>query len=87
VVTDEKIETIEQILPTLELAASDNRPLLIVADMEGQALAAVIANAVRGTMKIAAVKPPRYGEERRNILKDTCSSTGATFITRENNYS
>ena len=84
VVTDEKIETIEQILPTLELAARDNRPLLIIADMEGQALAAVIANAVRGTMKIVAVKPPRYGEERRNILKDTCSSTGATFITREN---
>jgi len=84
VVTDEKIETIEQILPTLELAARDNRPLIIVADMEGQALAAVIANAVRGTMKVAAIKPPRYGEERRNILKDTCSSTGATFITREN---
>ena len=84
VVTDEKIETIEQILPTLELAARDNRPLLIIADMEGQALAAVIANAVRGTMKVVAVKPPRYGEERRNILKDTCSSTGATFITREN---
>ena len=84
-VTDEKIETIEQILPTLELAARDNRPLLIVADMEGQALAAVIANAVRGTMKIAAVKPPRYGEERRSILKDLCSSVGATFITRENN--
>jgi chaperonin GroEL len=84
VVTDEKIETIEQVLPTLELAARENRPLLIVADMEGQALAAVIANAVRGTMKVAAVKPPRYGEERRNILKDTCSSTGATFITREN---
>jgi chaperonin GroEL len=52
--------------------------------MEGQALAAVIANAVRGTMKIAAVKAPRYGEERRNILKDLCASVGATFITREN---
>ena len=86
-VTDEKIETIEQILPTLELAARDNRPLLIVADMEGQALAAVIANAVRGTMKVAAVKPPRYGEERRSILKDLCSSTGATFVTRENSLS
>ena len=83
VVTDEKIETIEQILPTLELASRDNAPLVIVADMEGQALAAVIANAVRGTMKVVAVKPPRYGEERRNILKDICSSTGATFITRE----
>lgn len=84
-ITDEKIEVIEQILPTLELAARENRPLVIVAgDMEGQALAAVIANAVRGTMKIAAVKAPRYGEERRNILKDLCASVGATFITREN---
>jgi len=82
-ITDEKIETVDQILPTLELAARDNRPLLIVSDMEGQALAAVIANAVRGTMKVAVVKPPRYGEERRNILKDICSSTGATFISRE----
>ena len=84
-VTDEKVETIEQILPTLELAARESRPLIIVAgEMEGQALAAVIANAVRGTMKIAAVKSPRYGEERRNILKDLCASVGATFITREN---
>jgi len=84
-ITDEKIEVIEQILPTLEYAARENRPLVIVAgEMEGQALAAVIANAVRGTMKIAAVKAPGYGEERRNILKDLCVSVGATFITREN---
>ena len=83
-ITDEKIETIEQILPTLEIASRDNSSLLIVADMEGQALAAVIANAVRGTMKVAVVKPPRYGEERRNILKDLSLSAGATFITKEN---
>ena len=84
-VTDEKVEIIEQILPTLEYAARENRPLVIIAgDMEGQALAAVIANAVRGTMKVAAVKAPRYGEERRNILKDLCVSIGATFVTREN---
>ena len=85
-VTDEKVETIEQILPTLELAARESRPLIIISgEMEGQALAAVIANAVRGTMKVAAVKAPRYGEERRSILKDLCASVGATFITRENN--
>ena len=85
-VTDEKLETIEQVLPTLELAARESRPLIIIAgDLEGQALAALIANAVRGTMKIAAIKAPRYGEERRNILKDLCASVGATFITRENN--
>lgn len=84
-ITDEKIEHVEQIMPTLETAARDNRPLLIIAnDIEGQALAALIANAVRGTMKICAVKSPKYGEERRNIMKDLCTSTGATFITREN---
>jgi chaperonin GroEL len=84
-VTDEKIEHVEQIMPTLELSARDNRPLIIISnDIEGQALAALIANAVRGTMKICAVKAPKYGEERRSIMKDLCTSTGATFITREN---
>ena len=83
-VTDQKIEHVEQIYPTLELAARESRPLLVVAsEVEGQALAALIMNSVRGTMKIAAVKAPRYGEERRNILKDLCLSTGATLLTRE----
>ena len=87
-VTDEKIEHIEQIMPTLEIAARDNRPLLVIAnDFEGQALAALIANAVRGTMKICAVKAPKYGEERRNIMKDLCVSTGAKYMTRENGLS
>jgi chaperonin GroEL len=87
-ITDEKIEVVDQIMPILEIAARDSRPLLMVAaDVEGQALAALIANAVRGTMKIAAVRAPRYGEERRNILKDLCASVGATFISRENGLS
>ena len=47
-------------------------------------MAALIANAVRGTMKICAVKAPKYGEERRNIMKDLCISTGAKYMTREN---
>ncbi len=83
-VTDEKLERVEQILPTLELAARENRPLVIVAgDVADQALAALIMNAVRGTMKVAAIKAPRYGEERRKILRDLCLSTNATMITRE----
>jgi chaperonin GroEL len=83
-VTDDKVEHVEQILPTLELAARESRPLLIVAsEVEGQALAALIMNSVRGTLKVAAVKAPRYGEERRNILRDLCTSVGATFMTRE----
>jgi len=82
-VTDHKISTVESILPILELVARENRPLIIVAEeIEGQALAAMIMNAVRGTLKIAAIKAPLYGEERRNILNDLAVSTGATFITR-----
>jgi len=83
-VTDQKITAVEPILPILEVAAREGRPLVFVAeDIEGQALAAMIMNAVRGTLKIAAIKAPYYGEERRNILADLAISTGATFITRE----
>jgi chaperonin GroEL len=71
-------------LPALELVAREGRPFLIVAEeVEGQALAALIMNAVRGTMKVAAVKAPRYGEERRNILNDLALSVGGTLITKE----
>ena len=85
-VTDEKIEFVEQILPVLEMVARSERSLIIVApDFEGQALASLIMNAVRGSLKVTAVKAPRYGEERRNILKDLCLSTGATFMTKEDN--
>jgi chaperonin GroEL len=83
-VTDCKITQVEQILPVLELVAREGRPLIIVAeDIEGQALAAMIMNAMRGTLKIAGMKAPFYGEERRNLLNDLALSTGATFITRE----
>lgn len=83
-VTDRAITTIDEILPVLELAARDGRPFIIVAeDISGQALAAMIMNAMKGTMKVAAIKAPRYGEERRNILSDLSISIGATFISRE----
>jgi chaperonin GroEL len=85
-VTDEKIDSIEDMMPMLELAARETRPFVIVAEnIEGQALAALIMNAMRGTLKVVAVKAPRYGEERRNILQDLALSVGATFITRQNN--
>ena len=82
-VADCKIDKVEDILPVLETVAREGRPLVIVAsDIEGQAHAALIMNMMRGTMKIAAVKAPRYGEERRNILKDLCLSTGAAYATK-----
>lgn len=83
-VTDNRIETVEQILPALEIVSRDSRPLIIVAEeIEGQALAALIMNTVRGSMKIAAVKAPFYGDRRRNILRDLALSTGAEFFSRD----
>lgn len=82
-VTDHKIDNVAKILPVLELAARESKPLLIVAEqVEGQALAALIMNSVRGSMKVAAVKAPGYGEERTNILNDLCLATGAQFVSR-----
>jgi chaperonin GroEL len=82
-VTDTRIESVDQILPTLEIVSRDGRPLVIVAEeIEGQALAALIMNTVRGTLKIAAVKAPFYGDRRTAILQDLALSTGAEFISR-----
>jgi len=83
-VTDYKLEAVEPILPALEVIAREGKPLVIIAEeIEGQALAAMIMNAIRGTMRVAAIKAPRYGEERRNMLKDLSVSIGAKFISRE----
>jgi len=83
-VTDHKFDSVNDMLPVLELIAREGKPFVIVAEeIEGQALAALIMNAMRGTMKVAAVKAPRYGEERRNILKDLAVSVGATFVSME----
>tara|TARA_Y100000593_G_scaffold20847_1_gene41969 strand:+ start:5790 stop:7361 length:1572 start_codon:yes stop_codon:yes gene_type:complete len=86
-VTDFKIELVEDMLPVLEVVAREGRPLVIVAEeVSGQALAALIMNSIRGTMKVAAVKAPCYGQERRDILKDLAISIGAEFITRETGH-
>ena len=67
----------------MELAAREGRPLVFFApEIEGQALAAMIMNAIRGTLKIAAIKAPSYGEDRINILRDLALSCGATFVSR-----
>jgi chaperonin GroEL len=83
-VTDAKIDSVDQILPALEIISRDGRPLIIVAeDIEGQALAALIMNTVRGTLKVAAVKAPFYGERRSAVLRDLALSTGSEFISRD----
>jgi chaperonin GroEL len=85
-VADDKLEKVQDLLPVLEPVAREGRPLVIVAsEIEGQALAALIMNAMRGTMKVAAVKAPRYGQERRDIMQDLCIATSAKFFSKASN--
>lgn len=82
-VADCKIEKVDDLLPVLEVVAREGRPLVVVAsEIDPAALSVLVINAMRGTMKVAAVKAPRYGEERRNILKDLALSTGAEIVTK-----
>tara|TARA_R110002073_G_scaffold317593_1_gene491188 strand:- start:1847 stop:3424 length:1578 start_codon:yes stop_codon:yes gene_type:complete len=82
-VVDDKLTQVQELLPVLEPVAREGRPLVIVAsEIEGQALAALIMNSIRGTMKIAAIKAPRYGQERRSIMQDLCIATGAKMFSK-----
>jgi chaperonin GroEL len=83
-VADGVIESVDEMLPILEIVSRENKPFVIVSEgVEGQALAALIVNAARGTMRVAAIKAPRYGKERKNLLSDLALSVGATYVTRE----
>lgn len=83
-VTDKKISSIQEILPVLEPVANSGEKLLIVAeDVEGEPLATIIVNKMRGTFSCAAVKAPSFGEKRKAILEDIALCCGATFISGE----
>ena len=77
---DAQVDQLQSILPVLEIAAREQKPLVIVSDnVEGQALSALIMNCARGNMKVSAVKSPSYGEDRRSIMEDLAIATGATY--------